>query len=77
MKTFRLVGQQSLSKPGTEPPLTIDGSIGPFAVAAVKAFQQERSLEADGKLTPDFDGDRTGTGRNNTTLYAERTHAGN
>jgi len=44
--------QQSLNKLGTEPPLTIDGSLGPITTSAIRAFQRTHDLDADGKLGP-------------------------
>jgi hypothetical protein len=44
--------QQSLNKLGAEPPLKVDGSFGLATVAAVKAFQQAKSLDVDGKIGP-------------------------
>jgi putative chitinase len=44
--------QQSLNKLGTEPPLIVDGSFGLATVTAVKAFQQAKGLEVDGKVGP-------------------------
>jgi putative chitinase len=44
--------QQSLNKLGEEPPLKVDGSFGFATVAAVKAFQQAKGLDVDGKIGP-------------------------
>jgi putative chitinase len=44
--------QQSLNKLGAEPPLLVDGSFGFATMAAVKAFQQTKGLEVDGKVRP-------------------------
>jgi putative chitinase len=44
--------QRSLNKLGTEPPLIVDGSLGPATTAAVKAFQMAHDLEVDGKIGP-------------------------
>jgi putative chitinase len=44
--------QQSLNKLGEEPPLKIDGLFGLATVAAVKAFQQAKGLDVDGKVGP-------------------------
>jgi len=44
--------QQSLNKLGAEPPLIVDGSFGLATVAAVKAFQQTKGLDVDGKVGP-------------------------
>ena len=44
--------QQSLNKLGAEPPLIVDGSFGFATVAAVKAFQQTKGLDVDGKVGP-------------------------
>jgi putative chitinase len=44
--------QQSLNKLGAEPPLIVDGSFGLATVAAVKAFQQKKGLDVDGKVGP-------------------------
>jgi putative chitinase len=45
--------QASLNKLGAEPELVPDGSFGPLTAAAVKAFQEEHNLTADGKATPE------------------------
>jgi putative chitinase len=44
--------QQSLNKLGAEPPLIVDGSFGFATAAAVKAFQQTKGLDVDGKVGP-------------------------
>jgi putative chitinase len=45
--------QISLNKLGAEPALVPDGSYGPVTAAAVKAFQESRGLEGDGKVHPE------------------------
>jgi len=45
--------QSSLNKLGAEPPLVADGSFGPLTALALKTFQEEHGLEADGRVDPE------------------------
>ena len=40
--------QSKLNSLGIQPPLTVDGKMGPMTTSAVKAFQQAKGLTADG-----------------------------
>jgi peptidoglycan hydrolase-like protein with peptidoglycan-binding domain len=46
------VVQTKLNSLGIQPPLTVDGAMGPMTTAAVKAFQQAHNLTVDGVIGP-------------------------
>jgi peptidoglycan hydrolase-like protein with peptidoglycan-binding domain len=44
--------QTKLNALGIQPPLTVDGQMGPMTTSAVKAFQQSKGLTVDGIIGP-------------------------
>jgi peptidoglycan hydrolase-like protein with peptidoglycan-binding domain len=44
--------QSKLNALGIQPPLTVDGQMGPMTTSAVKAFQQSKGLTVDGVIGP-------------------------
>lgn len=44
--------QTALNAAGQNPPLTVDGALGPMTTAAIKSYQQSKGLSPDGVIGP-------------------------